>query len=284
MIPIVKRNVKLFFRDKLNVFFSLLSVLIIVGLYVLFLGETIQSGNADVEGFQFVADSWIMAGVVAVSSITTTMGAFGVMVDDKANKISKDFSAAPIRNNKLAAGYIISSFVIGVLMSTVTFVLAEIYIVTNGGEWLDSFGMIKVLGIILLTVITSSSMMYFVTLFMESQNAFATASTIIGTIIGFLAGVYIPIGQFSEGIQTVIKFFPLTYSAVLMRKVMMEEPMDIAFEGAPAEAVEDFSLLMGRTIQFGDMDVTPLICVLILLGTTALFYGLSVVRLSVKRR
>lgn len=34
MIPIVGRNIKIFFRDKANVFFSLLAVLIIIGLYV----------------------------------------------------------------------------------------------------------------------------------------------------------------------------------------------------------------------------------------------------------
>ena len=33
------RNIRLFFRDKTSVFFSFLSVLIIVGLYALFLGD-----------------------------------------------------------------------------------------------------------------------------------------------------------------------------------------------------------------------------------------------------
>jgi multidrug/hemolysin transport system permease protein len=33
------RNLKVFFRDKSSVFFSLLSAIIIIGLYVLFLGD-----------------------------------------------------------------------------------------------------------------------------------------------------------------------------------------------------------------------------------------------------
>ena len=39
MNTFIKRNVRLFFRDRSAVFFSLLAVLIIIGLYALFLGD-----------------------------------------------------------------------------------------------------------------------------------------------------------------------------------------------------------------------------------------------------
>ncbi|HRL00687.1 MAG TPA: ABC transporter permease, partial [Trichococcus flocculiformis] len=246
MIPIVGRNIKIFFRDKANVFFSLLAVLIIIGLYVFFLGKNLTSGLGDSPGAQYVMDSWIMSGVISVSGVTTTMGAFAVMIDDRANKILKDFTVSPIRSSKLAAAYILSSVVVGFIMSLVTFVLAEAYIFLNGGELLAPLAILKMLGLILLTVLTSSAMVYFLTSFFNSQNAFATASTILGTIIGFLAGVYVPIGQFSDNVQTIIKLFPMTYSASLMRQVMMEEPLKISFEGAPVEALDAFKLMMGH--------------------------------------
>ena len=41
-------------------------------------------------------DSWLIAGILAVTSISTTLGAFGVIVDDKAKKIEKDFRCSPI--------------------------------------------------------------------------------------------------------------------------------------------------------------------------------------------
>ena len=50
MIAFAKRNLKLFFRDKSSVFFSLLSVLIVLGLYVLFLGDQLVSSMKDVTG------------------------------------------------------------------------------------------------------------------------------------------------------------------------------------------------------------------------------------------
>ena len=136
MIPIIGRNIKIFFRDKANVFFSLLAVLIIIGLYVFFLGKNLTSALGDSVGAQYVMDSWIMSGVISVSGVTTTMGAFAVMIDDRANKILKDFTVSPIRSSRLAGAYILSSVVVGFIMSLVTFVLAEAYIFLNGGELL----------------------------------------------------------------------------------------------------------------------------------------------------
>ena len=284
MIPIVGRNIKIFFRDKANVFFSLLAVLIIIGLYVFFLGKNLTSSLGDSVGAQYVMDSWIMSGVISVSGVTTTMGAFAVMIDDRANKILKDFTVSPIRSSRLAAAYILSSVVVGFIMSIVTFVLAEAYIFLNGGELLAPLAMLKMLGLILLTVLTSSAMVYFLTSFFRSQNAFATASTILGTIIGFLAGVYVPIGQFSDSVQTVIKLFPMTYSASLMRQVMMEEPLKISFAGVPVEGLDAFKLMMGHTIRFGETAVTPFTSILILSGTALLLYGMSILNISRKAK
>ena len=89
MIAFAKRNLKLFFRDKSSVFFSLLSVLIVLGLYVLFLGDQLVSSMKDVTGANRLMDSWIMAGILAVTPVSTTLGSFGTMVADKAKKITE---------------------------------------------------------------------------------------------------------------------------------------------------------------------------------------------------
>ena len=44
MKGLVIRNLKLYFKDKGAVFFSLLGVLIVIGLYILFLGDTFTDG------------------------------------------------------------------------------------------------------------------------------------------------------------------------------------------------------------------------------------------------
>ena len=278
------RNLKIFFRDRAAVFFSLLSAFIIIGLYILFLGDMLTGNMQSIPGSRFLIDSWIMAGLLSVTSITTTMGAFGIMVEDTSKKISKDFSASPAKRSSLAGGYIMSSFVIGMIMTFVTFVLAEIYIVAYGGQVLAVSSIVKLLGVLLLSVFSSTALVLFIVSFFKSNNAFATASTILGTLIGFLTGVYIPVGQLPEAVQSVIKFFPVSHASVLFRQVMMENPLQTAFAGAPALVSQEFRQMMGVSFRFGSTETSAAVSLWVLVGTAVVFFLLATWNLSRKRK
>jgi len=284
MISFGIRNLKVFFKDKTSVFFSLLAVFIIIGLYSLFLGDVWTSGMSGVPGVRFLMDSWIMAGILAVTAITTTMGAYGIMVQDKEKKITKDFAASPVGTNNIVGGYIIGAVVIGIIMSLIALVIAELYIVAGGGEFMGVTALIKVLGLVVLCTLSSSSIVLFLVSFFKSNNAFATASTIIGTLIGFLTGVYLPIGQLPESVQLIITCFPPSHGAVLLRQVMMEAPMAVSFNGAPTQAVSEFETMMGVTLKFGGTAVAPLTSIIILLVTAVVFYSLALLNLSRKQK
>lgn len=284
MIGFAKRNLKLFFRDKSAVFFSLLAVFIIIGLYALFLGDVWTGGMEGVTEVRVLMDTWIMAGLLAVTSVTTTMGAFGVMVDDKAKKISKDFASSPVGRVRLAGGYIVSSYTVGVIMTLVALVLVQIYILIEGGDFMGILPFMRVVGLVLLTALTNTALVLFLVSFFRSANAFATASTILGTLIGFVTGIYLPVGQLPDAVQWVVKLFPVSHAAVLFRQVMMAGPLETSFAGAPAAAADEFKELVGVTFKFGDTVFPAYGSVLILVGTAAVFYALAVWNLSRKRR
>ncbi|NCB74486.1 MAG: ABC transporter permease [Clostridia bacterium] len=284
MISFGVRNLKVFFKDKSSVFFSLLAVFIIIGMYALFLGDVWTSSMSELSGVRFLMDSWIMAGVLAVTSVTTTMGAYGIMVQDKEKKITKDFAASPVGYRNILGGYIIGAVIIGIIMSLITLVLAELYILAGGGELMSMTALFKVLGLIFIGTLCNSSIVLFLVSFFKSNNAFATASTIIGTLIGFLTGIYLPIGQLPESVQLVVKCFPVSHGAVLLRQVMMEAPLAASFKGAPAQAVEDFKTMLGVTLKFGDTTVAPLTSLIILVATAAVFYTLALINISRKQK
>ncbi len=283
MISFAVRNLRLFFRDKSAVFFSLLASLIVIGLYVLFLGDVWTAGMSELDNARQLMDSWVMAGLLAVTSVTTTMGAFGTMVLDRSRKISKDFYSSPVSRKSLAAGYIISSFLIGLVMSLSTLVLAELYIVSEGGSLLSATALIKVLGLLLLSCLSNTSIMFFVTSFFASENAFSTASTIIGTLIGFLTGVYLPIGMLPAPVQWVVKLFPPSHAAALLRRAMMPSPIS---RGAvlPAGYAADLQRHLGSVFCFGGKALSPSGSILFLLAAAALFFALSVLNISRKAR
>jgi len=287
MNVLIKRNIKLFFRDKTAVFFSLLDVLIIIVLYAVFLGRVwlpdSMANNASFKNTDLLMNDWLMAGILAVASVTTTFSAFGVMIEDKTKKISKDFYSSPIKKSSITLGYIGNAFSIGVIMSFITTLVAEIYIVANGGAWLSPFACLKVFLLILLTTMANTSMVCFIVSFFKSHSAFTTASTTISTLIGFLTGIYLPIGNLPESVQTVIKIFPFSHTASLFRQILMKNSIQTVFEKVPANYVNEFKEHMGITMRFGNYEVTPFISIMVLIATTFVFYGLTVLNMSIKR-
>ncbi len=284
MINFMKRNLLVFFKDKASVFFSLLSVFIIIGMYALFLGDVWTSSMEGVPNARTIMDCWIVAGLIAVTSVTTTMGAFGTMVEDKSKKIIKDIRSSPMPRVSIAGGYILSAFIIGVIMCIVALALCQLYLLSGGGALFTGIQLLKIFGLILLSTFSNTALVLFFVSFFQSNNAFSIASTIIGTVIGFLTGIYIPIGQLPAGVQTVIKFFPPSHSALLLRQVMMEDAFKTGFAGAPAGLADGFKQMLGVTFQIGDQTITPIISILILILAGILFLGLAMLNLSRKKR
>ena len=276
MISFAKRNLKVFFRDRSSVFFSLLAVLIVLGLYLLFLGDQLVSSFKELKGAERLIDSWIMAGILAVTPATTTLGSFGIIVNDKAKKIDKDFRSSPIKSHSLAGGYIISSFCIGTIMSVFALAIIEVYFAVKGYALLSAVQLLEMLGTILISVLVGSALMYLVVSLFTSQNAFATASTIIGTLIGFITGIYLPIGATDKSVQYVIEFFPISHAASLFRKIMMEDPMKESFKDIPKDALKDFKLEMGVEFNAFDHTFTTTESILYMLAAAAVFYIIGI--------
>lgn len=282
MNVLIARNLKVFFRDRAAVLFSLLAVFIIIGLYALFLGD-VWMEDLPKEGGRFLIDSWLVGGLLAVTSVTTTLGAFGIMVEDRFDRIAKDFYSAPISRSRITFGYLLSVLFVGLIMSVVALVLSEAYILLNGGELLGLAGMLKVLGVILLSALSSTAMMGFIVSFFKSRNGFTAISTIVGTLVGFIAGIYLPVGQLPGAVQTVVKAFPVSHAAALLRRIIMQSPTGTVFDGAPAGAVSGFNEMMGVSFRLGDLTVTPLMSMLFLAASAILFYSLAVLNMARKK-
>ncbi len=237
-----------------------------------------------VPGARYLMDSWIVAGLMSVSSVNTTLAAFGVIVDDRSKKIINDLLASPISRANLTGGYVAGALAVGFIMCLVTLLCGEAYIAAYGGSFLNIEEILKITGIILLSVIACGSMVFCAVSFLKSANSFGAVSTVFGTLIGFLTGIYIPIGQLPGFIQTIIKIFPVSHSAVLFRQVMMERPIAASFAGAPQSYIDKFNQDMGVVFTAGGEKLEPWVSILVLLATSAIFYSVAVFNMSRKHR
>lgn len=283
MTGIIKRNLLVFFRDRSSVFFSMLAPFIVIGVYVLFLGNAYSDGFGGMD-VTFMMDRWIMAGLLGVTIISTTMGAFAIMVADRSKNTLKDFYSSPVSRSNLTGGYVISSFIIGFIMTLITFALAEIFIVARGGEVLGLTAFLKTLGILVLTNLCNTAIIFFVVTLLSSENAFATASSIVGTMVGFLTGIYVPIGSLPDAVQWVIKIFPPSHSVSLLRQVMMEKPLAETLAADTEGKLEGIKEELGIVLKVGSHDIPPMVSVLLLVVCGAVFYILSIYSLSRKKK
>lgn len=284
MTAFAKRNLKLYIRDKSTVLFSLLAVFIVIALYVLFLGDVYKGDLKEFEHADELMDNWVMAGVLAITSMTTTLGMLGTMVRDKYEHIEKDFFVAPVKRWQIAGGYMISAYGVGVIMTWIAFAVAEIYIVANGDEIIGLHNAIKTLGISMVSSLMNTAIALFLVSLFRSMNAFATANTIIGTLIGFLTGIYLPIGSYPAGVQWLVKLFPVSHAALVFRNVMMESVMDISFAGVPDGIVQEIKEDLGMVYLFGDWEVSTPGSMGIMFVTAVVFFVLACLQISKKKK
>lgn len=280
LIRLTERNVKVFIKDRANVFFSMLAPLIVLVLYVLFIGRMQSDGiiaslaeygvSAD-DAVRAFSDSWMLSGVMATSCITVPLCACSTMVYDKNRGVSADFAASPIPAWLPSAAYFLSVVAAGLIICLIVLCVCFGWLAISG-SWLLSVGdVFACIGVTVLSVLSSSTLLVFVIGFIRSEGAFTGLNVIIGTVTGFLIGAYIPISNFPAAVQYVTLFVPGSYSAALFRTFFMDgavEEMAQAVSPQFAQGLADsFSV---RLNFFGEPLATGWAAV-ILAGTVLLF-------------
>ena len=284
LLSLVKRNILIFLRDKATVFFSFFSVIIIILLYVLFLGK-MQSDSigqllGNVEGTSWLIASWIMAGILIVSSITVPLGTLGKIIQDREDGKINDFYTSPINRKILALSYLMSSWIIGFMMVMVNFILGQLYVLSTGGELFSLVQTLKIIGLLLISIMSFSSFFFYISLFIRSRNAFGLVGTLVGTFIGFLGGIYIPIGVLSKNVQNIMNIFPTAHAVTLMRRIYMDGAVEEVFANAPSEAYDRYADVFGLNAYLGNYYFTNFTMLLSLICFGIIFFSLSALKLS----
>lgn len=291
---LTRRNLKIFLKDKANVFFSLLAPLIVLVLYVLFLGRIQEDGLLEtlkgmgVEGgAQEIAafcDSWMLAGCMSCACITVPLCACGIMIQDKARGISADLLISPVAKWVTPAAYFASVVAAGLAIGAVVLAVCFVWLAASGMWLLSAADVFGCIGALVLSVITSSTLLVFVVGFFRSQGAFTALNIILGTVVGFLIGAYMPIGYFPDAVQAVTLFIPGSYTAGLFRNFMMRGALaEISANLSPAFAQgleSEFSL----TFDFFGAEVGVDAMFIVLACVAVLFAGLNVLAAFLRGR
>ena len=278
---IVARNLRLFFRDRLNVFFSLLSGIILFVLYTLFLarlqadGLAAQFPDATDDQIRAFVDSWMFSGIVLLTTVTSGLGAMSRLVEDSASGRFADFLVSPIRRGQLVLGYLISAFTIALIMTAVILVLSVLYLGVVDGLWLEPARIFASAAIMALCALAFTALAAFVVTYVRTTGAFSAFATVVGTALGFIAGAYIPIGSLPSTVGNVVNALPFSQGGMLLRREFTAQSLDDLTD--VSEVSESVRVFYGVDIFVGDAEVFPWVAVVVLavvaVGFTALAAG-----------
>ena len=262
MFELISRNRKVYTRDRLAFFMSFLSVIILILVYQVFLGqiqidaikEALGSDTASSDTIKMV-NYWLISGLTTIISMTSTLGAFGVMVSDKEKKLSEDFKVSPISNFKVELSYAIFAILFGIILTMFSCVFA-IGIFNGLSSLLDYSVMdyLKIFGIVSLSTVLSAAIVLPILAFIRTSSAFTTLSTIVGTFIGFISGVYLSISSVGETLQQVMTWFPMTQVNALLKQVLMKNSIAQVFNDAPSSVINEYKESYGVVLQNASGD------------------------------
>ncbi len=265
---LTKRNMLLFLRDKSAVFFSVLSMLIVLALMVIFLGsmncdavvealaETggVRDTVADKKNAEYLIKMWTLAGILLTNAVTVTLTVMGSMVQDETRNRLMSFYAAPVRRIRLALGYILSSWIVGTGMCILTLAAGEAYMGLSGFSLLSAKECMILFGMICLNTFVWAAFAYLLALFIHSESAWSGALTIVGTLVGFVGAIYLPMSMLPRGVSDVLKHLPVLHGAAMMRMVCVRDAVETTFAGLPEIAADTFKEQMGvSVIMNGDV-------------------------------
>ncbi len=275
---LVKRNIKVYIRDKGAVFFSLLSMLIVLGLMLFFLGDmninilteafsALPDRNADIDktnAERFVM-LWTCGGILSINAVTVTLAVYSSMISDRTKGILSAIYTAPVSKLTISAAYITAAWICSVIICILTLAISEIYCIIQGGEMFSLVSHCKLLGMIAANSFTYASLMYLAAVLVKTEGAWSGIGTVIGTLVGFLGGIYLPIGSLSDEIGTGLKCFPVIYGAKMFRNVMTEEIRATIFADAPDAMKSEYLSFMGVNLEVFGSEISDGGCVAVLL-------------------
>lgn len=254
----VERNIKVFFKDKGSVVSALISPLVILLLYVLFLHGVLKSSfTANVEGLNipdklingFVA-SFEISSILAVCGVTVAFIANMSMADDRVSGVRADLDVTSAPQTTFTVGYYLSTFIITLGICYVTLAVGFVYVAICG--WYLSVGDVFLLMLdVMLNAAFGTALSSIVCTFIKSKNAINAVSTIVSTVYGFICGAYYPISQFASGIANTVMCLPGTYITGLIRGHFMQAfGTEFVSAGLPQMAVDGILDSMDVNIYF----------------------------------
>ena len=283
---LIKRNVKLYFKDKGMFLTSLITPVILLVLYCTFLGnvyeESFRAALQAAGGLVSDQVIWgcvggqLVSSLLAVSCVTVPFCANLLMVQDKITGARRDIAISPVKSGTVALSYYLSTLISTLLICVAATGVCLGYL-SYVGWYLTAGDVLALFLDVFLLVLFGTALSSCVNFPLSTNGQASAVGTIVSAGYGFICGAYMPISQFSPGLQKVISFLPGTYGTSLLRNHTLRGVFEeMSRQGFPSEVVETIKDSVDCNLYFFGNRVEISTMYLILVGTVAVLIAVYV--------
>ncbi len=294
------RNIKVYGKDKIALLLSMLTQIIVLALFLLFIKDSylneINKSLGDLKSLlskgevEAIVNSWLVAGVVGTSVVTSALNALSVMVHDKMERIDYDYSAAAVKGGTVVMSYFSGAMLSAFLTSAVLLTVGLLFLAATGPFLYTFFDVLMLYGLVFLGSVSSTMVLMLFVSFFKKDSTLSAFGILVSVAIGFVVGAYMPVSQFSENVQTVVNLVPGSQITAMMRRVLMQPTLDNADKVLNGADNHGFAKSMGEMFSMKphifENETGMKFMLVYTLAAIALFLALNIVlyRFSSKRK
>ncbi len=239
-----KRNLLIYFKDTQSVLFSLMTSIIVLALYLLFLKGTFVdamhsalemapqiAGLVTDEDISVFANLTLLVGILGSALITVPYNCLTPIISDRENRVYYDICATPLARWQIILSYFTAAALSSCIMTFGLLSAGLVILHLNGGLYLSALAIAKAYGLVVIGSVSATALFMIIVLFFKSTRASGAFFGMLSAAGGFIIGAYIPISQFSENIQSFCNLFPASHVTILLRNVLLSGILEKMDEG-----------------------------------------------------
>lgn len=283
---LIKRNIKLYFRDKGMFFSSLITPIILLILFVTFLGSIYRDSfasalsaagiNADASLIDGCVGGQLISSLLAVTCITVAFCSNLIMIKDKTSGARRDLTVSPLHFSTLGFSYYLAALISTLIINLTAAAVSLAYLAFVGWYLSAADVLLLILDIFLLTMF-GTALSSCVNFFLSSDGQASAVGTIVSAGYGFICGAYMPVSNFSPVLQRILSFLPGTYGTVLLRNHAMRGAFrQMTKDGIPQEVIEKICDSVDCNLYFFGEKVSVSAMYMVLCASILLFIGIYI--------
>lgn len=283
---LIKRNIKLYFRDKGMFFSSLITPIILLILFVTFLGSIYRDSfasalsaagiNADASLIDGCVGGQLISSLLAVTCITVAFCSNLIMIKDKTSGARRDLTVSPLRLSTLGFSYYLAALMSTLIINLTAAAVSLAYLAFVGWYLSSADVLLLILDVFLLTMF-GTALSSCVNFFLSSDGQASAVGTIVSAGYGFICGAYMPVSNFSPALQKILSFLPGTYGTVLLRNHAMRGAFrQMTKDGIPQEIIEKICDSVDCNLYFFGEKVSVSAMYMVLCASILLFIGIYI--------